>query len=135
MAVENDGQWDGLRRAMGEPDWAQDERFKDAEGRLANQDEIETKLGEWTQTLPPKVVMETLNGEGVPAGVVQRSSDLQLDPQLAHRGFFRNLEHQRWALFPIQATSSTSAATTVVLGPPHRYLDSTTTKCFAIFWA
>lgn len=100
VAVENDGQWDGLRRAMGEPDWAQDERFKDAEGRLANQDEIETKLGEWTQTLPPKVVMETLNGEGVPAGVVQRSSDLQLDPQLAHRGFFRNLEHQEMGTIP-----------------------------------
>ena len=100
VAVENDGQWAGLHRAMGEPEWAKDERFENAEGRLAHQDEIETKLSEWTQTLPPKVVMETLNREGVPAGVVQRSSDLQQDPQLAHRGFFRNLDHQEMGTIP-----------------------------------
>ena len=100
VAIENDGQWTGLRRAMEEPEWAKDERFENAEGRLAHQDEIETKLSEWTQTLPPKVVMETLNREGVPAGVVQRSSDLQQDPQLAHRGFFRNLDHQEMGTIP-----------------------------------
>ena len=44
--------------------------------------------------------MDTLILEGVPAGVVQRSSDLQQDPQLAHRGFFRNLDHQEMGTIP-----------------------------------
>ena len=37
--------------------------------------------------------MELLQAAGVPAGMVQRSSDLLGDPQLAHRRFFRRLEH------------------------------------------
>ena len=100
IAVENDQQWAGLRKAMGEPDWAKDERFDGLAGRLAHQDEIESKLSEWTMTKPPRAVMDTLILEGVPAGVVQRSSDLQEDPQLAHRGFFRNLDHQEMGTIP-----------------------------------
>ena len=100
ITVENDQQWAGLRRAMGQPDWAKDERFDNTEGRLAHQDEIETNLSKWTQVQPPKTVMDTLLSEGVPAGVVQRSSDLQQDPQLAHRRFFRNLDHQEMGTVP-----------------------------------
>ena len=100
IAVENDQQWAGLRKAMGEPDWAKDERFDGLAGRLAHQDEIESKLSEWTMTKPPRAVMDTLILEGVPAGVVQRSSDLQEDPQLAHRGFFRNLDHLEMGTIP-----------------------------------
>src|SRR5580765_4246893 len=37
---------------------------------------------------------------GIPAGVVQRSSDLLEDPQLAHRNFFRFLEHGEMGLTP-----------------------------------
>lgn len=100
IAVENDQHWAGLRRAMGEPDWANDERFDNVAGRLTHQDEIEGKLSEWTRAKPPKSVMDTVLSEGVPAGVVQRSSDLQQDPQLAHRGFFRNLDHQVMGAIP-----------------------------------
>lgn len=100
IAVENDQQWAGLRRAMGEPEWAKDQKFNGAAGRLANQDEIEAKLSEWTQDKPPKTVMDAMLSEGVPAGVVQRSSDLQQDPQLAHRRFFRDLDHQEMGIIP-----------------------------------
>jgi crotonobetainyl-CoA:carnitine CoA-transferase CaiB-like acyl-CoA transferase len=37
--------------------------------------------------------MYRLQAAGVPAGVVQRSSDLLADPQYAHRGFYRYLDH------------------------------------------
>ena len=69
IAVENDQQWAGLRRAMGEPDWAKDHRFDNAAGRLAHEDEIENKLSAWTKARPPRAVMETFLSEGVPAGV------------------------------------------------------------------
>jgi len=100
IAVETDQQWTGLQAAMGSPDWAKDLKFDKVEDRLANQEEIEIKLSEWTQVRPPKAVMEALHAEGVPAGVVQRSSDLQRDPQLAHRRFFRDLEHQEMGTIP-----------------------------------
>ena len=100
IAVETDAQWEALRRALGDPAWARDERFVTTEGRLAHYDEIDRHLFAWTSGKGEREVMDLLLSEGVPAGVVQRSSDLLQDPQLAHRGFFRNLEHAEMGSIP-----------------------------------
>ena len=100
IAVESDQQWAALCRAMGDPDWAGNGRFQTAEGRLAHQDEIDGHLAEWTHEKPPQDVMQILVEAGVPAGVVQRSSDLMRDPQLAHRNFFRYLDHPEMGNIP-----------------------------------
>ena len=44
--------------------------------------------------------MRALLSAGVPAGHVQRSSDLLVDPQLAHRHFHRRLEHAEMGVVP-----------------------------------
>lgn len=100
IAVESDDQWASLRRAMGNPQWALDGRFESIQGRLDNQYEIDEHLSQWTLGKPPRQLMELLLAEGVPAGTVQRSSDLLQDPQLAHRGFFRYLDHQEMGNIP-----------------------------------
>ncbi len=100
VAVENDGQWAGLRRAMGSPAWATDGRYATAQGRLEFQEEIDRHLGQWTRGKPAAEVMSLLTAEEVPAGVVQRSSDLLGDPQLAHRSFFRPLDHPEMGNVP-----------------------------------
>jgi benzylsuccinate CoA-transferase BbsF subunit len=46
--------------------------------------------------------MAMLQAVGVPAGMVQRSSDLMQDPQLAHRAFFRPLEHPEMGEVPYE---------------------------------
>ena len=46
--------------------------------------------------------MQRLQAAGVPAGVVQRSSDHQHDPQLRHRGFFRPLQHPEMGEVPYE---------------------------------
>jgi crotonobetainyl-CoA:carnitine CoA-transferase CaiB-like acyl-CoA transferase len=38
----------------------------------------------------------------LPAGMVQRSSDHQVDPQLAHRSFFRPLVHPEMGVVPYE---------------------------------
>jgi crotonobetainyl-CoA:carnitine CoA-transferase CaiB-like acyl-CoA transferase len=100
IAVETDEQWDALRRAMGDPDWAGDSRFRTAEGRLAHQEEIDRHLGEWTSDRSAQDVMEILQSAGVPAGMLQRSSDLLGDRQLAHRGFFHYMDHPEMGNIP-----------------------------------
>jgi len=100
IAVETDEQWDALRRALGDPAWADDDRFQTAEGRLSHEEEIDAHLGEWTSSRSPYEVMEILQSAGVPAGVVQRSSDLLRDPQLEHRRFFRYMEHPEMGNVP-----------------------------------
>jgi len=100
IAVETDEQWIALGHVIGDPDWARDDRFRTAEGRLSDQDQIDRHLGEWTSTKSAHDVMNTLQSAGVPAGVVQRSSDLLRDPQLDHRRFFRYMDHPEMGNVP-----------------------------------
>ena len=100
IAVETEEQWEGLKRAMGSPAWAQDSNLGSMEGRLENHDAIDQHISEWTKDQEPKELMQSLLSYGVPAGVVQRSSDLESDPQLAHRNYFRHLEHQEMGTVP-----------------------------------
>lgn len=93
IAVESDAQWLALRSALGDPDWARASSLDTTAGRLAQQGVLDENLAVWTRPQEARKVMETLVGAGVPAGVVQRSSDLLLDPQLGHRGFWREYEH------------------------------------------
>jgi crotonobetainyl-CoA:carnitine CoA-transferase CaiB-like acyl-CoA transferase len=93
IAVESDAQWRALCGAIGEPAWAQDPALDTTAGRLARHDAIDEQLSDWTRAQEPRQVMEALIAAGVPAGVVQRSSDLLVDPQYQHRGFWREHEH------------------------------------------
>jgi crotonobetainyl-CoA:carnitine CoA-transferase CaiB-like acyl-CoA transferase len=100
IAVENDAQWQALRRALGDPEWARAARLDHAEGRLAEHDALDEALGRWTRERTPQDVMKTLLEAGVPAGHVQRSRDLLSDPQLAHRSFHREFEHAEMGRVP-----------------------------------
>jgi crotonobetainyl-CoA:carnitine CoA-transferase CaiB-like acyl-CoA transferase len=93
IAVETDEQWRALRNVLGDPDWALASALDGVSGRLADHDDIDAKLSEWTAERDPRKVMEAMLAAGVPAGVVQRSSDLLVDPQFQHRGFWREYEH------------------------------------------
>ena len=54
---------------------------------------MDRHISGWTSEYEPQEVMRRLQLQAVPAGVMQRSSDLMKDPQLIHRRFFRELEH------------------------------------------
>ena len=93
IAVHDDEDWQRFRQVMGDPTWAVDSRFATAAGRLANVDELEARVGEWTRTRDAREAMATLQAAGIDAGVVQNFEDLTRDPQLAHRNHFREVEH------------------------------------------
>ena len=102
IAVESDEQWRALRRVLGEPAWAAARELEPAAGRLAQRERIDRELGAFTARHAPRALMDLLQAAGVPAGMVQRSSDHQLDPQLAHRRFFRPMEHPEMGLVPYE---------------------------------
>ena len=86
-------QWQGLRTVLGNPDWARRPELTTASGRLSGHDEIDEQLAAWTRERSARDITSELLAAGVPAGHVQRSSDLLVDPQLEHRRFFREYEH------------------------------------------
>ena len=89
IAVEDEEQWAGFRRAMGNPDWCDEPAFSTPEGRVANQDRLDALIGEWTATLAANEVMERMQREGVPAGIVSQGDDLYASEHLAARDFYR----------------------------------------------
>ncbi len=93
VAVATDGQWESLRMALGEPEWAVDPALGTAAGRVHAHDQIDTNLGEWCRARTADEIVERLWDAGVPVGKVtqpHRQPDL---PQLAFRNFFEELEH------------------------------------------
>jgi benzylsuccinate CoA-transferase BbsF subunit len=102
IAIETDEQWRALRRALGEPAWAMDAALDSVAGRLERIEVIDRELGVFTALHEPRALMDLLQAAGVPAGMVQRSSDHMQDPQLAHRKFFRRLEHPEMGEVPYE---------------------------------
>ena len=93
ISVGSDREWEGLRLVMGDPDWAQDERYRTVLGRWRNQEEIDHHIEEWTGEQGSREVMEWLQANGVPAGMAQDASQTFHDPHLRARGFFQQLNH------------------------------------------
>jgi benzylsuccinate CoA-transferase BbsF subunit len=93
IAVFTDEEWQGFKRALGNPPWAEDKRFTTFAGRLKNSEELNRMVEEWTSGRTADEAMALLQEQGVAAGVVQTASDLAQDPQLNQRSFFIELDH------------------------------------------
>ena len=94
ITVFNDDQWVRLVEAIGQPEWAFRAEYATQESRWKNQDELDANLASWTRQHSPHVAMDTLRARGVIAGAVQSARDLcELDPQIAARGLFFELDH------------------------------------------
>lgn len=100
IAVQDDAQWRNLCHTLGRADWLQDTALSSATGRLAAHDRIDEGIAAWTRQRTSTEVMDTLQAAGVSAGRVQRSSELLVDPQYAHRRFYRWFDHPEMGHIP-----------------------------------
>jgi len=93
IAVFTDNEWRSLCAVVGSPEWAEDPRFSTLLARKANEEELDLLIAHWTASRAPEDVMALMQGAGVPAGLVETAQDqLDRDPQLKHRRFFRQFE-------------------------------------------
>ena len=93
IAVGNDREWRGLLTALGEPEWGKDPRFSTQQGRFEHRKELDKHVTEWTLQYEDRWVMERLQQERVPAGVLNSDKDVLEDPQIKARGFFEEFDH------------------------------------------
>lgn len=94
IAVGSDEEWRKLRAAMGDPTWAQDERFSTTLGRWQHQDELDGFISEWSVQCDHAELMRELQAHGIAAGAVFDAAELSNDPHLAERGFFEVVTSQ-----------------------------------------
>lgn len=93
LSIGTDAEWAGLASVAGQA-WCRDPRFAAAAGRLAHAGELNRLVGAWVRGCDAHDLMATLQGQGVPAGLVQNAQDLvERDPQIAARGHLVTLDH------------------------------------------
>lgn len=93
IAVGSEEEWQALLRALGQPDWAADQRFADPYARWQNQDALDQLIAQWTSCYTPQEVTETLQRAGVAAMPVLDGPALAQDPHLRQRGFLVEVQH------------------------------------------
>ncbi|MEZ4216446.1 MAG: CoA transferase [Myxococcota bacterium] len=93
IAVATDAQWQALCAALGRADWARAPELASAAGRRAAHDAIDEGIRAWTTVRARAEAAEALLAAGVPASECINPHALFPNPQLAHRGFFQEVEH------------------------------------------
>ncbi|HEY7063882.1 MAG TPA: CoA transferase [Chloroflexota bacterium] len=90
ISVQDDAQWAALLRALGDPAWGKDARFRTLAGRQQHHDEIDAHLGVWTRDLAPREAEARLREAGVPARRMRRIQEVVNEP--AGASVFQPLE-------------------------------------------
>lgn len=92
ISVSTDEEWQGLCRAIGQPQLAQDPRFLNMEARQRNHDELDAILSNWTRGRDHYQAMHLLQAHGVAAAPVVKGSEVVADPHLNAR-FWDVVDH------------------------------------------
>ena len=93
IAVASDEEWRSFCEALGDPLWTKEARFSSLAARKQHESELDSLVQEWTQQHTAEDVMTRLQSAGVDAGVVSTGEDLNKNPQLVARGYFKVLKH------------------------------------------
>ena len=93
LAVTSDGEWERFTKAIGDPAWARDPRFRSNASRLHHADGLDPMVEAWTVSREAEAVARLLQAAGVPAGVVATARELHADPTLKAMGQFVQVDH------------------------------------------
>jgi len=93
IAVASDEEWDALCGAMGNPQWANDEKYAGTLSRWKNQEGLDAHIEQWTMGYTQYEVTEMLQKAGVAASPTLTNRGLVEDPHLNARGFFETWDH------------------------------------------
>ena len=93
MLALEPGQWNGLAKTMGNPDWMQLEMFQDMYTRAQNADAIYPLIEQWTMEHGKHEIMEMCQANGVPVTAVFDVAEAAQQEHLRARGYLVDIEH------------------------------------------
>ena len=93
ITVRSDSEWRGLCNVLNSETLRPDGEWVTFVARRNGEDGLNELIAGLTSDWDAFELEAALQHRGVPAGVVAKASDLLADEQLAHRSFFRRLEH------------------------------------------
>lgn len=101
IQIQDEAQWESMRRVVGKPLAG----FGSLDDRLARNQELDDAVAAWTAPRSAESAMTELQNAGIPAGAVNRSSELWRDPHLNARGFWRFIEREHVGELPHGVTA------------------------------
>ena len=102
IGANQDAVFGRLCQAMGRAELASDPRYVDHVSRGRNQDELDTIVEAWTQTLTVAEVEALMIEHSIPAGKIYRAPEMLEDPHFAARGALVEVPTERWGTVRMQ---------------------------------
>jgi crotonobetainyl-CoA:carnitine CoA-transferase CaiB-like acyl-CoA transferase len=93
IAVATDAQFVALCEAIGRPDLAQSERFRDLWSRRVHEDDLDGAISAWSRQRDVVDAASALRQAGVPVEVVMTAQEVFNSPALRQRQFFIDSVH------------------------------------------
>ncbi len=102
IGANQDTVWRRLAAAMGEPELADDPRYKDHYARGENQQELDQHISRWSVKLTSQEVMDACEEHGVPCGPIYRGPEMLADAHYAAREAITKVAHPYFGDIPMQ---------------------------------
>jgi CoA:oxalate CoA-transferase len=87
-------QWQGLIRAMGNPEWSKADWCQSDTGRQQHILDGRRHVQEWAANLTRDEIYRRAQSEGTPAGPVRNAAEVRAWEQAQSRGFFAEIAHE-----------------------------------------
>lgn len=91
-----------LAKALGRPEWAEDEKFATHHARGENMEELDGLISAWTKERSTEEVLEAMAEAGVPSGKIFTAKDMMNDPHYAARENIVEVEDPEIGAVPMQ---------------------------------
>jgi benzylsuccinate CoA-transferase BbsF subunit len=101
LAVGPEEEWQGLKEAMGNPDWTGAPQFASRYLRLKHRRELDQHLAHWTSTMSPEEITQLLQSHGVAAAPVMSAEERLFNPHFRERGLYQEIQHPSLGEEPI----------------------------------
>lgn len=91
ISPREDHQWAAWLAAMGNPGWGAEPRFATKPDRVENWDALHALMSDWSRPHDKQWIADAAQAAHVPSFPLREPAEQLESPQLAHRGFYRDL--------------------------------------------
>jgi len=91
ISPREDKQWAAWLEAMGSPAWGAEKRFVTKPDRVANWDALHALMSDWSRGRTKQEIADLAQAAHVPSFPLREPAEQLASPQLAHRGFWRDI--------------------------------------------
>ena len=93
VVLSSEKQWQGVFRAMGEPEWGTKEPFNSQAGRQSHFFELHDQLQLWADNYTAEEIFEMVQGQGSASAPAYTAEQFFNSPQVQAHGYLLDIEH------------------------------------------